>query len=167
MKETRINIGCGVHYAEGWINIDVHYGDDIYPDIVASVIEGLPFKDKTVDKIYAGHFLEHIDLDGEMDDVLNELKRVLSDDGEVMFVGPDLTRAEKDWPEMIEAIIPHEGDWHGHGHSWESREETILELLDESGWDATALPILEVPDEWPVVSKIGWQCAVAAKPKRE
>lgn len=166
MSEVRINVGCGVHLAKGWTNIDVHYGDDVYPDITASATD-LPFEDSSVDKIYAGHFLEHVDLGEPMKKVLDEFRRVLTIDGEAMFVGPDLTRAEKDWPEMIEAIEAHEGDWEGHGHSWDSREETILDFLKEFGWDAVAIPIEHVPEPWPVVSRIGWQCAASARPKQQ
>jgi SAM-dependent methyltransferase len=54
-------------------------------DVVADVRRRLPFADRTVDRIYAVHVLEHV-LD--MVGVMNELHRVLADDGVLHVLSP-------------------------------------------------------------------------------
>lgn len=159
----KVNLGCGEYYAQGWTNVDSYGGEGTVPDVVASAYD-LPFEDGSVYKLYAGHFLEHIALD-DLPKIFKEIERVLAPDGEVMFVGPDLTRAEQDWPEMVPAILNGEGRWPGDAHLWESREDTILDVLEASDWHAAALPVAEVSEEWPLTSRIGWQYAVMAAPK--
>lgn len=160
----KINLGCGEFRAEGWVNVDIYNGDGPLPDIVASAYN-MPFDDNSVTHLYAGHFLEHIALE-DLPLILTEIKRILTLDGEVMFVGPDLTRAEENWPEMIAPILNGEGRWHGDAHLWESREETILDLLEKENWEASAIPIADVDIKWPVTSYIGWQYAISALPKQ-
>ena len=160
----KLNVGCGNHYAPGWTNTDItKEKGGPQPDVVCSALD-LPFEDGTVDRIYAGHVLEHLSLD-DVPKALAEFRRVLAEDGELMVVGPDLTRAEQDWPEMID-LIKYGGDrWGGDVHLWESREDTMAEILADNGWDVKVYgDVTEVPDRWPVISRIGWQFAMKALP---
>lgn len=160
----KVNLGCGEFRAEGWVNVDVQSEDGPLPDVVASAYD-MPFDDNSVTHLYAGHFLEHIAFE-DLPLILKEIARILTPDGEVMFVGPDLTRAEENWPEMVAPILNGEGRWPGDEHLWESREETIMDLLKEEGWEATAIAIADVDSKWPVTSYIGWQYAISALPKQ-
>jgi SAM-dependent methyltransferase len=54
-------------------------------DVVADLRAGLPFADASVDRIYAVHVLEHV-LD--LVPVMNELHRVLADDGVLHVLSP-------------------------------------------------------------------------------
>lgn len=158
----KVNIGCGEFYAQGWTNVDrtkVEGGPQ--PDIVASA-DDLPFEDGDVEYLYAGHVLEHIDIKG-IPAILAEFARVLSEDGTLLVVGPDLDRARESHPEAVEGILHGDCRWEGDEHLWESRESTMLDLLEASGWATHPLPIEKVDDTfWPLTSKIGWQFAILA-----
>lgn len=56
---VKLNLGCGTKKLEGYINIDK--AASVHPDKVIDLELGhLPFKDNSVDEIYAEHTLEHI-----------------------------------------------------------------------------------------------------------
>ena len=65
-------------------------GVDMYPapgvDVLADLRRGLPFADGSVDRIYAVHVLEHVI---DLVPVLNELHRILADDGVLHVLSPD------------------------------------------------------------------------------
>lgn len=158
----KINIGCGMYRPPGWINVDVQ--EIAAPDVVASA-EDLPFTDSSATHVYAGHVLEHMDLDGQLHAALVEIRRVLRPDGELMVVGPDLDRAKALWPEMVDAIWPgaqHEAP--GAKHLWPSTVETTVDAIVNAGYYATEVPIRAVPEPWPVTAYIGWQLAIYATP---
>jgi predicted SAM-dependent methyltransferase len=159
----QINVGCGEFRAEGWLNVDIYSGDEgPQPDIIASA-DDLPFGSGTVDRIYAGHILEHIEL-SKVPKILREFKRVLSPTGGLLVVGPDLDRAEVDFPEEVELIKTGGHRWPGDAHLWESRESTMLALLVTGGWDVATADVHEVYSSgtWPVTSGVGWQFAIFA-----
>ena len=68
----KLHLGCGSRHLEGFINVDINSeAADIHFDI-----RSLPFKDGSVDEIYACHVLEHFGRN-EFKAVLNEWVRVL------------------------------------------------------------------------------------------
>src|SRR5205814_1504086 len=101
----------------------------------------------------------HIKLDA-IPAALAEIKRVLN--GPLMVVGPDLSRAVRSYPEAVADIVAGAGRWEGDDHQWPSRESTTCRLLQAAGFTTPPVPIADVPDTWPVVSRIGWQLAVEA-----
>ncbi len=153
----KLNIGCGEYPAVGWTNLDIHR-DGPAPDLVGTIFD-IPVPDGSCEKVYCGHVLEHLPL-ADIPRGLDEVRRVLAPDGELLIVGPDLTRAEAHWPEMVEVIKRGENRWSGDEHLWESREATVVDLL--GGWQVTALDVAAVGDDWPLTSRIGWQFAVLA-----
>ena len=63
--------------------VDLHVAPGV--DVVADLTARLPFADRSVDRVYAVHVLEHVlDLVG----VMNELHRVLADDGVLHVLSP-------------------------------------------------------------------------------
>lgn len=48
----KLNLGCGVHKMEGWINLDLDYGHDLS--------KGLPQVFTGVTHVFSEHFIEHI-----------------------------------------------------------------------------------------------------------
>jgi predicted SAM-dependent methyltransferase len=159
----QINVGCGEFRAEGWLNVDIYSGDEgPQPDIIASA-ENLPFSNGAVDRLYAGHVLEHIELE-TVPAILQEFYRVLKPSGGMLIVGPDLDRAEASFPEEVEVIKTGGHRWPGDAHLWDSRGSTMLDLLRDTGFDVAEAEILPVflGGQWPVTSGIGWQFAIFA-----
>jgi SAM-dependent methyltransferase len=79
-----LDVGCG-----GTKQRATSYGVDRFPapgvDVLADLTASLPFADGSVDRVYAVHVLEHVlDLVG----VMNELHRVLADDGVLHVLSP-------------------------------------------------------------------------------
>jgi predicted SAM-dependent methyltransferase len=91
----KLNIGCGVHmFHYGWVNIDVLPLEDfaranLYTYRRLDVRYGLPYNDRTVDMVFAHHFIEHLDY-GEALEFLRECRRVLRPGGLIRIVTPDL-----------------------------------------------------------------------------
>jgi len=56
--EIRIDLGCGSRKQKGYIGVDIKKLDGV--DIVCDIEKGLPFKDNTIDGIYANFLFEHI-----------------------------------------------------------------------------------------------------------
>lgn len=83
--EHNLELGCGQHKK----NLDA-IGIDLIDyecvDIVGDIFEVLSkIPDSVVKTIYTYHFLEHI---AEIDDLIKEIHRVLSDDGKLFVVVP-------------------------------------------------------------------------------
>lgn len=74
----RINLGCGYSHIPGYVNIDIR--EEVKPDLVCDVLQGLPYEDSTVDAVRAYDFLEHIPI-GQTSRVMTEIWRVLKPGG--------------------------------------------------------------------------------------
>ncbi len=65
-------------------------GVDMHPapglDVLADLRRRLPFADRSVDRVYAVHVLEHVI---DVVPVMNELHRILADDGVLHVLSPD------------------------------------------------------------------------------
>lgn len=69
-EKVKLNLGCGRHILEGWVNIDrvrLPYVDieaELDPikcrDCFGNIIHRLPFEDDSVDEFLLSHVLEHI-----------------------------------------------------------------------------------------------------------
>lgn len=70
-----LNIGCGHSYRHGWINLDYHSGNI---EVQANLENGLPFKDGTIDYVYASHVLQHVRAPA---DLVTDIHRVLRTGG--------------------------------------------------------------------------------------
>ena len=112
---VKINLGCGEKWVHDWVNIDWSWNARIRkhpiakvfvpllqyfgwidtsinwpPDLVLHDIrKKLPFKDETVDYIYAAHVLEHL-RKYEAIEVLKDCHRILKAKGIIRIVVPDL-----------------------------------------------------------------------------
>ena len=82
----RVNIGCGDHPTQGWINLDVASHPGVY---FWDCRSGLPFSDGAVAAIYSEHFFEHLDLESEARPFLRECLRCLQPGGVLRIVVPD------------------------------------------------------------------------------
>lgn len=155
-----LNLGCGRFRADGWTNVDVWPGADA--DLTAD-LAGLPLPDGCARAVYAGHVLEHID-PGRLGAVLAEARRVLAPGGAFCAVGPDVDRIDRaDHPQLWRDAA-HGGEQGRTDpfitHRWECTERMLLAAVAPVFPDARAVPIAELSDRWPVVSRVWWQCAV-------
>lgn len=162
----KVNLGCGDFYADGWVNVD-QLGCPHPVDECVDIREPLPFTGVT--HAYAGHVLEHLDL-AEAAGLLSNLASCMADGGQLMIVGPDVERAQwqLDHGELGEEeyqLIRYGGHrWPGDEHRWGCEPYQLMKLLywTERWTDVQEVPIALVPEPWPVVSRITWQCAVSA-----
>lgn len=180
----KLNVGCGPHYAPGWINLDVHRGDGVEPDDLITpfrrefsngVGRWLPFDDGTIDQVYLGHVLEHVPWD-DVVALLQSVKRVLSEDGTVCVVGPDTRRALELWAagsghvprEILDACLEDDSafmvsdgkvaGWPGARHQWNCYEDRVAAALRHAGFSVVHLePTDPDLDDYPVVSRAPWQ----------
>lgn len=82
----KINLGCGSFKLPGYINVDNR--KVVKPDILADVLDGLPFDDGELDEVSCTEFLEHFDC-VEVIMVLREIHRVLKKGGLFRFGVPN------------------------------------------------------------------------------
>jgi predicted SAM-dependent methyltransferase len=82
---TRLNVGCGQHPLLYWTNLDA---DPACPADIHQAVPPLPFTNESLEEIYAGHFLEHLD-PSTARVFLQECHRVLVPDGKLGIVVPD------------------------------------------------------------------------------
>lgn len=87
-----LNIGCGDDKREStedeeWINVDIR--EEVTPDLVCDIREGLPYDEKRVDLIIMKDVLEHFK---EPVNILMECYRVLKKGGKLSVQVPDLNK---------------------------------------------------------------------------
>lgn len=179
----KLNVGAGPHLAPApWINVDLHVDETagITPDVLANLVDGLPFDDGTVTRLYAGHCVEHISIlpraDGEIpfDLAMREIKRLLAPDGVAAFVCPDVYRAVNWYREgrapfsLVDACLEGPDDgidptsaWDGCFHSWNCHEARLEAWVRRTFPEAHAINLTDTRlHDFPLVSDVGWQCAV-------
>jgi SAM-dependent methyltransferase len=76
----RIDLGCGTRKVKGTLGVDFVAVPGV--DVVADLNGGLPFKDSSLDGVYAYHILEHLD---DFLGTMNEIWRVCKP-GALVFV---------------------------------------------------------------------------------
>jgi len=82
--KMKINMGSGMRYIPGHINIDK--SKFAHPDLKLDLEKGnLPYKDNSVDEIIATHILEHI---SNIIPLMNECYRVLKEGGKMYIEVP-------------------------------------------------------------------------------
>lgn len=119
-----------------------------------------------------------IGLLSQFDDAMREIARVLAADGQAAFVCPDVYRAIHWWKEgraewnLVDACLegPDAGidpatAWDGCFHQWNCHEQRLLEQVQRTFPNAIAVPMeSSFLDPFPMVSRVGWQCAVVIRP---
>lgn len=164
----RLNIGCGNHYANGWVNVDIDSTDDVHPDVVADVTAGLPFPDGLFYRIYLGHVLEHID-QAAVPRALGECRRLLASGGVIAVVGPDCDCADRMLAtgeingDERRKIVEGAGRWAHDVHLWRCTGDVVAGYLEAAGFAATRVEVRDlVNTEWPLVADVTWQFAMFA-----
>jgi len=89
--EIKLNLGCGIVYKPGYLNID-KFNSALADEICDA--QDLPFDSNTVDRIEAIHLIEHFDYIHSKY-VLSEWFRVLKPFGKLIIETPDLEKSFK------------------------------------------------------------------------
>lgn len=96
-----VHLGCGRHYIEGMINVDVN--PFVRSEAWLDLRKGLPFAPGSVDAVYCCHVLEHFH-EPETRKIVRNCWRVLKPGGGMRIVTPDLRKA-------AEAYLRGDADW--------------------------------------------------------
>lgn len=152
----RLNIGCGRYRIPDWVNIDE--SEESLADEFDTV-PPLRFSDDSVEEIYAGHFLEHLDKEsGEAAAFLQECRRVLVPGGKLGILVPDTHEVVKRYLDpaamgRVEFPIGVHNDVHDldtvcrlflystvqdSGHLWSYDRFTLTRLLVGNGFRVVA-----------------------------
>lgn len=149
-----LNVGCGTHYATGWVNTDVWEDHATKPDVLVESGKPYPFEDNTFDAIFLGHVLEHMDWT-EVGGFLEDMNRIAKPDAPVLAVGPDVYRTIKRWQKnqepwsMVESVMEHQDVyggytsfinsdayaatppdwWDGAAHHWNCHEKRLFDIM--------------------------------------
>ena len=86
--KVKIDLGCGKWKKEGYAGFDMAPLPNV--DVVCDLNKGIPLPDKSVDRVYTTHFLEHVDNPLFL---IEEIWRVLKVEG------------------IVEIKVPHWSNW--------------------------------------------------------
>ncbi len=156
---TYLNLGAGESWSFApppWINVDIR--SEVRPDLVADVLD-LPFENETVEAVYAGHVLEHLERD-DVDVAAGEIMRVLVPGARLLVVGPDTERSDRMFAEgLITAERHRSNGCHGEPgnpcvHHWACTPAAVIRSLEDAGFvDVAEIPIEQTPAEFPVFDR--------------
>lgn len=156
--EKYLNVGCGHHYVNGWVNTDVWEDEKTHPDVVVGRDDPYPFEDDYFDAIYLGHVLEHISWP-KIGVFLKDMVRIAKPGAPVLAVGPDIYKTIKRWKEnkepwsMVESVMEHQDVhaqlyhtsldgsyidtprsapdwWDGAAHYWNCHEARLVQVMN-------------------------------------
>lgn len=178
-----INLGCGPTSAPlPWINVDIVEDENIKPDILISsgrpeeLVEKFGYEFDSIDKIYLGHILEHINWPDLYDFMLG-CKKLLKKGGQICVVGPDTFKTLDMWKNnivdfnFVRGVIEDDlnyqvsrNDWSGASHKWNYYLERAVRLIQGCGFNNIETPEFNEQNfsEWPVWSYTNHQTGIIA-----
>lgn len=189
-----LNVGCGTHYALGWVNTDTWVNETTMPDVQVVPGEPYPFPDNHFDAVYMGHVLEHIPWK-EVPEFLMDISRIAKPNAPILIVGPDVYKTIVRWAQgqepwwMIESVIEHQDVnhqpgremdwWDGAHHHWNCHHDRVQILLESLGFRQSSNVFDLIPKNpegknwihdginWPVVGFWHWQFAIYCQNKNK
>jgi GT2 family glycosyltransferase len=156
MNKMRLNLGCGKYPLPGFVNIDIKKTDGV--DKVFDLSRGIPYKSNSIDEIYLGHFIEHLDFPTALF-ILRECFRVLKLGGVITAVSPDLEYFKNKAIEIFNyyifptpdvEITPHKSAW---------RSNALIRYMQIIGFDE----VQEAEDSPYLTARVPWQFIVVGK----
>ena len=182
LTSTLLNVGCGTHYAAGWLNTDYVFSDPITPDLVVDSSDPYPFDDNTFDAVYMGHVLEHIPWN-DIPACLQTINRILKPGCPVMVVVPDVFKSLHEWKNnamdffLLTTVMEHTPPGYpevrsSFEHHWNCNEERVFKVMSKV-FDNCEMVSNRIPldgathffDEntgvnWPINLWTAWQTAI-------
>lgn len=167
----RLNIGCADVGLAFWTNLDA---DPLMPAQLHALVPPIPCEDASLDEIYAGHFLEHLERDAARP-FLAECLRCLVPGGRLGLVVPDTREIMRRYlAGSIDAVEYPGGTWWAMAdldavcamflysnvqespHKWSYDETSLARIMTEAGFVNLA-PICRYTD--PRIPQGAWyQC---------
>lgn len=153
---VRLNVGCGRHVIDGWVNIDAARSKRAPrdPDILCNV-QSIPLPDECADELHAIHIFEHFYY-WETDGLIEEWKRLLKRGGLLVLELPDIIKCARN---LIAGMEPRNSYWGFYGdpshqdpfmcHRWGWTPDTLRGFLEVHGF----VKIKEGEPEWHRKSK--------------
>ena len=90
MQKMKLNLGSGINYKEGYVNLDWIKAHK--PDIIWDINEKpFPFEDNVFDEVFCSHILEHFD---DVVGILQELWRITKKGGRIIIGVPHFASYE-------------------------------------------------------------------------
>lgn len=83
----KLNLGCGKDKKDGYVNLDI--SDKVSADIVCDIEDGLPFEVNYFDEVLAYNVLEQISNPKKFIFVMNELHRIIKENGSLTVRVPN------------------------------------------------------------------------------
>jgi predicted SAM-dependent methyltransferase len=121
-KLKYINLGCGSHFHEDWVNVDFAVtGKDV---IAHNLNSGIPFQNDTFNVVYHSHVLEHFSKKNA-GFFIAECYRILKNDGILRVVIPDLEQIIIEYQKQLQLAITGE-EKSVLNYNW-----IMLELFDQ------------------------------------
>lgn len=116
-----LHVGSGeLVKGEKWINIDMEEFPTV--DISMNVLDGLPFRENSVDIVYSEHFIEHLPKDGAKS-FLADVLRILKPGGVHRILTPDLRGC-------VDVFL--KGNWDKLGWTKHHKIETSADYLNQT-----------------------------------
>jgi predicted SAM-dependent methyltransferase len=107
----KLNIGCGDHPLDGWINADICRRENT---TFLDATKRFPFNDNSIDRIFSEHMIEHISAKDGLH-MLAECYRVLQPGGRIRISTPDLM--------FLAALLSDPAGLERHNYiNWAARE---------------------------------------------
>lgn len=173
----KLNLGCGPHYADGWVNVDRVYDTthNVTPDVVNPTGRPCLLEVEDVTQIYLGHVLEHVAW-ADVPGFLSECLDLLNPGGQCLVVGPDVWNTLTMWREgkvpdsLVSAVLENDDTfmvdgawWDGSRHQWNADQNRVAYQMRQAGFvDVMEYrSVCAVPSGWPIVSRVEWQSAVS------
>ena len=148
-----LNVGCGLKYHPGWVNVDMH---STSPHVIShNLLKGIPFPDNRFAVVYHSQVLEHFPKD-KAEGFLSECYRVLAPGGIIRIVVPDLENIAREYLRLLDENLENPGPVSAANYEW-----ILLELYDQTvrdRWQGNMGPYLkqkEMINEEYVLSRTG------------
>ena len=147
-----LNLGCGDRFHPTWTNVNfVSTGEGV---IAYNLTQGIPFPDCSFDVVYHSHVLEHLPKT-EAEFLVKECYRVLSPQGVLRIVVPDLEQIARTYITALELASSGSQEWAAN-YEW-----ILLEMYDQtvrnhSGGEMAAYLFSEhIPNEEFILKRCG------------
>jgi predicted SAM-dependent methyltransferase len=148
---VRVNLGCGLAYLDGWLNVDG--SPEVRADVYAEAFDFVREHGAECDEIYMGHFLEHM-MPGDARDLLALMAVRLRPGAVISAVSPDVRAIVDAYREgEIDNRLLNEAYLYSYvqpsHHLWLYDEPALVELFRNAGLaDVAAIDPLSWPPVW-------------------